>query len=284
MFQPNFLIIGAQKAGTTWLHRNLQEHPSVFMPEYEVHFFHKTKNFAKGISWYEKHFHLADNVKVVGESSPDYLWVNHTVDDPEILSKVHLNIHETLPNTKLIVTLRNPVDRAISSINHFVRKEVISPLISIDELLIGNKKNLAERYGVIERGNYYKQLKAYYEYFDREQVLVLIFEEDIIKNPALGLEKICNFLGIDSSFEFTNKNQKINKNTSSKLGLVMRYHLPFTRAFIKTSVDQLLPGPRARAYPSREVIRELYKIYLNENEKLFDLLGYRLTCWHMDID
>lgn len=100
---------------------------------------------------------------------------------------------ETLPHAKLIISLRNPVERAISAVHHIIRSGRISPLHSVDDLLVGKKHYLVEGHGVIDKGRYYRQIKAYSEYFDQTQMLILIFEKDIVQNPSLGLKKCAIF-------------------------------------------------------------------------------------------
>jgi len=73
---PNFLIIGAQKSGTTWLARILKQHPEIFVYGKEIHFFDRQQNFDKGIDWYKGHFEEIPHKQFVGEKTPDYLWAN----------------------------------------------------------------------------------------------------------------------------------------------------------------------------------------------------------------
>ena len=101
-------------------------------------------------------------------------------------------------------------------------------------------------------------------------------EEDVVQEPAFGLRKVCQFLGVDSSFEFQNKNKKIGEGSNSKILLTLRYYLPFMSPLI-CRVDKFLPVTKRR--PSVPVIYELYKIYEEENENLFDLLGRRIVSW-----
>lgn len=120
MTLPNFLIIGAQKAGTSWLAYQLEKHPEIYLPKKEIHYFDKGFNYQKGLSWYEKQFDEVTEQKAIGEKTPEYLWANgEGWEDHQ--SDVHQKIFQTLPEAKLIVTLRNPVDRAISAINHIIR-------------------------------------------------------------------------------------------------------------------------------------------------------------------
>lgn len=276
MSLPNFLIIGAQKCGTSWLASNLKQHPDVFMADREIHYFDKDYNFREGIAWYERHFPAENNKKAIGEKTPDYLWANgHGVEGH--LPGVHRNIYSALPQAKLVVSLRNPVERAISAVNHIIRSGRISPLHNIDDLLMGDKQYLVEGHGVIDYGRYHRQIEAYYEYFDPSQMLILIFEEDIIQYPASGLRKVCEFLRIDSSSEFHNKDKKINTSRDSRIGLTLSNYLPFMRPFIRRVDRRFSSATKVR--PSEAVIDKLYRIYEEESEKLFDLLGHRPVSW-----
>jgi hypothetical protein len=70
MTLPDFLIIGAQKAGTTWLRALLRHHPNVYMPDREIHFFNKEHNYRRGLDWYARHFRGADGNKRMGKRRP----------------------------------------------------------------------------------------------------------------------------------------------------------------------------------------------------------------------
>jgi hypothetical protein len=190
MTLPNFLIIGAQKAGSTWLVYNLRRHPEVFLAPREVHYFDKDFNYAKGLGWYEKRFKRAGDKKAVGEKTADYLWANGRGVEGH-MPHVHRNVHETLSDARLVVVVRNPVERAISAVNHIVRTGRVSPFIHIDDLLLGDKRVLVEGHGVIDCGRYHRQIAAYLELFDRSQLLILVFEEDVVADPASGLRKVC---------------------------------------------------------------------------------------------
>lgn len=132
MTLPNFLIIGAQKAGTSWLAYQLEKHPEVYLPKKEIHYFDKEFNYAKGLDWYKSHFDSVTTETAIGEKTPEYLWANGAGWEDH-LSNVHKNLFETLPNARLIITLRNPVDRAISALHHIIRSGRISPLHDINE-------------------------------------------------------------------------------------------------------------------------------------------------------
>ena len=138
MCLPNFLIVGCQKAGTTWLANRIRQHPDIFLCDHEIHFFDKDYNYGKGIGWYREHFAGAGGAKAVGERTPDYFWTNGLRTEGH-LPEVHRNIGEVLPEAKLVVILRDPVERAISAANHVISSGRISPFHNLDSLLIGER-------------------------------------------------------------------------------------------------------------------------------------------------
>jgi len=214
---PDFLIIGAQKGGTSSLAFYLSQHPSIrFSINKEVHFF--DKNYFLGLNWYKSFFpfKLTNRNNSFGEATPFYLFHPHC---PR-------RIKETLPDVKLIVLLRNPIDRAISHYNMQVRKgnEVNK---SFEEAIMLEtartekemKKTLEDetynnptlqRFSYLERGKYYKQIKNWFNYFNQDQFLFLK-SEDFFSNPINTLNEVSTFLNIES---FTPKNLTIQNEGS----------------------------------------------------------------------
>jgi len=275
MTLPNFLIIGVQKAGSSWLSEMLGQHPDIYMYPKEIHFFDKGFNWEKGVAWYENHFTQTNGAKFIGEKTPDYLWANGKGAEDH-LPDVHVNIHRTLENPKLIVILRDPVHRAVSAANHIIRSGRISPLNSLDELLIGGKRHLLDPHGVIDYGFYRKQLEAYYNYFDSSKILILIYEEDVVLNPEAGLKKVCNFLGADDSYHFSEMGKYVNVGNGSKPWLAINYYLPSIGKKIRF-LDHFLKPFKLR--PQEETIKKLYNIYDKENKELFELIGRGIDSW-----
>lgn len=275
MPSPNFLIIGAQKSGSSWLARHLRNHPDVFMPRGEIHFFDKEFNFARGRDWYESHFSGASTERAIGEKTPDYLWANGLGAEGH-LPDVHRNLHSYYPTARLIVVMRNPVRRAVSAVNHVIRTGRCSPLHSIDELLIGNKRHLIDAHGVIQKGRYYQQIQAYLELFRRDQFLFLLFEEDVVKTPHETLAQVCRFLGVDPGFNFGAVNQAINEFNRSMAGLAVTYYFKKAEPLARF-LDRHLPQEKKK--PKFETIARLHDLFAEENEKLFTLLGRRSAAW-----
>ena len=203
---PDFIIIGAQKAGTTYLYHLLTRHPYIEpAAAKEVHYF--DVHFSKGEDWYRSHFPQPtwrEGSEILsGEASPYYLYHPHAAR----------RAAEVVPHAKLIVLLRNPVDRAYSDYQHKYR-EGREPLTSFEaaieaegQRLRGEKeKMLADenyasrdyrRYSYLSRGVYVDQLKEWHKYFDEEQILVLK-SEDFFGRPSDTMRTVCDFLGLPS--------------------------------------------------------------------------------------
>ena len=275
MTKPNFLILGAQKCGTSWLRHKLSQHPDIFLSDEEVHFFDKEFNFEKGIDWYEAQFSNVADETAIGEKTPDYLWANGDGAEGH-LADVHKNIHAYNPDLKFIVLMRDPVQRAVSAANHLIRSGRISPLVDIDELLVGRQQRLVDGHGIIEKGKYFEQIVAYLKYFERDQFLFLIYEEDVVANPKEGLRNACAFLEVDSNWSFSNLDRRINAFGRSTPGLILSWYIPPFHWMAK-ALDRLLPNQKKR--PREATLNRLYSLYQKENEALFRLLGRDIQVW-----
>lgn len=185
MQKPNlfFLGIGAQKAATSWIFKCLQEHPEISMPKNkEMHFFSNEDNYEKGWDWYSSFFADCDSSKKMGEFSVTYLC------DP----KSPARIKEHCPDIKLIVSLRNPVDRSFSHYQHLISKK----LITTESLEVAIKKYPE----IIANSKYGKALSEYLTYFDKEQILI-VKQEDIKNDPYSFIKKIYSFLEVSDDFQ-----------------------------------------------------------------------------------
>jgi hypothetical protein len=158
---PNFLILGAQKAGTTWLAKCLGEHPDVFVPEIkEIYYF--THNYGKGLKWYESFFADWSGEKAVGEGTVSYI---KRREAPQ-------RIRETLgDDVKLIASLRHPVERAYSAYRMYWTRGSIPQ--DTDFRTFVDQDILEAR----TLGLYHDQVERYLEQFPRENMLVLIYDE-----------------------------------------------------------------------------------------------------------
>jgi len=206
---PDFLIIGAQKSGTTSLFQYIRQHPQIHLSKIkEVHYFDggvnpTVDNYKKGEEWYKAHFPLKlrmnKNCKT-GEASPLYIF------NPLVPKR----IFDLIPEVKIIAVLRNPTDRAISQYFHEERREELLP---IDEALRAEETRLApilknnnfkdkifRKSSYKSRGRYKEQLERYLKYFPRENIYI-ICSEDMFSNPEAELAKLFDFLGVDKNFQ-----------------------------------------------------------------------------------
>lgn len=200
---PNTFIIGIQKAGTTTLDDWLSQHPQIYCYESlkDVMLFFRFKSTEEILQRMEKEPVPYKGQPVVLQSAVNYIFY------PQYLEK----LSQMSPSAKLIVILRNPVDRAVSSYGYFTKmlrekrgmKEAL--LYEPTDITVFSKDNSDFTY--IEHGFYAKQIKDCYKYFSKEQLLVLDYD-DLARNPQKLLQQVFSFLGIDETFvpDLTPKN------------------------------------------------------------------------------
>ena len=242
---PDFLIVGAQKCGTTALCANLDKHPEIFLakragPEnaaYEFRFFVNNAVWQKGETWYRSLFPYTDLVQ--GEKTPEYL--DHFV--------AHERMHKIVPNAKLIVLVRNPVDRAYSAWNHFMqsgkyrrqgwKKESFEAALA--ESFRGENDSFR---AIVEKGVYIKQIRNLLRYYDRSQLFIGIAEK-FKREPVAETRKVFEFLGVTPM------------DVEAEHRHVRKYSSPMKDT-------------------TRELLENFYEPY---NEELYDFLGYRIDDW-----
>jgi hypothetical protein len=193
--KPTFLIIGAQKCGTTWLHQHLCQHPDIFMPaEKELEFFSYQGHLADpGFAAYLQHFSKAGQAHAVGEATASYFWTNTGSEwgglPAGFQDEIPKTVQQYLGNElKLIVTLRNPVDRVVSAYLHYLAMGEITPDSKLEETMSYG--------GIVDMGFYARHLRNWLEYYPLEQIKVLILESDIQARPVETLADTCRFLTV----------------------------------------------------------------------------------------
>lgn len=207
---PDFIIIGAQKAGTTSLFSYLAQHPQLHpSSKKEVHFFSDGKRagvdrFGRGEGWYRSHFPRGEALRAgdqAFEASPSYLF--HPLA-PE-------RIHRIVPSARLIVMLRDPVDRAISHYFHQRRKG--RETLPILEAMQAEEERLApalarenyrdpvfRQFSYKRRGVYHEQIRRYLEYFPLGQLLIFDADE-LFSRPETTLARVWRFVGAEAAVE-----------------------------------------------------------------------------------
>ena len=275
MTLPTFLGIGVPRGGTTWLHTLLASHPEVYMPtrRKEIRFFERY--YERGLSWYETFFcppEQVDRYRAIGEISTQYY---DCEECPE-------RIFTTLPESKLIIMLRHPVDRAYSHYGFVVQRRNYRG--SFDDFLSTRSKAL-------EKGFYSRYLKHYLRYFDRTQILALLFEDvfiDIFKTK----KTIAEFLNLDvEKFPSAATNGKVNASSVPthqflygfivKTGRRLRKRNlePVVDLLKRRGIDRILSKGTAMPPLSEEVKEQLSRLYEDEFDQLEQCLQIDLSCW-----
>ncbi|HUW78684.1 MAG TPA: sulfotransferase [Candidatus Nanopelagicaceae bacterium] len=192
MAKLDFLIIGAQKAGTSSLRAFFRENSEFFrIPTREMQFWNRSMNFkdGAGIKEYLQILEGGQPGKLAGEKTPNYL---NSKDAPKRLKKY-------FPDTKLIAILRNPIDRAYSSYWHGRKNGAIPENMSFSELIrLDHKDSELPFHSVVERGFYDKHLAYWLRHFHSDQFSVLE-HEDVITNQESRLRDLAKFLELSDS-------------------------------------------------------------------------------------
>ena len=191
---PNFLVIGAMRAGSTTLFDMLCRHPQMQAPiTKEIHYF--DSNLEKGIEWYKANFPLKRTGSdcVTGEATPSYLFLPHV---PSLVASM-------LPSVKLLVILRNPISRALSHYNHELlagRERRLLEEALMDDMLRPDTSSLRNhmRKSYVRRGLYGEQLERWAEYFDRNCIKVLTLSQ-FVADPNRVLNTVFEHIGISAN-------------------------------------------------------------------------------------
>ncbi|MCY0894194.1 MAG: sulfotransferase [Acidibacillus sp.] len=293
---PHFLLVGAAKSGTSSLDRYLAEHPQIYIPpKKEAHYF-STPSFPpqfkgkgdEGMNTetirqreqYERLFAAAHESQIIGESSAFYLYFPDTAE----------RIAAENPHMKIIITLRNPVDRAYSAYMYLRRDE--REELPFEAALEAEEKRKMQDYEPMwlykELSLYHSQIKRYFQVFPKEQVKVILFE-DFTSDTRQTMRDVYSFLGVDPTFT---ADTSIHYNESG---------LPKSRALfnfisqpngLKELVKPLIPSALRERLGNRAKSMLLEKVSMNPDTrtalrdyfhddvmKLQDLLKRDLGAW-----
>lgn len=296
MNQPNFILIGAAKSGTTSFYNYVKQHPSVYVsPVAKTNFF--VSNFINGKARNEDLDFTSEQIQnlkfaVTTEESYQQLFQDIPAGKTALgeISPMYLNsfvaaqkIKSSNPNVKLIAMLRNPVDRAYSGYQMQLRQ-------AGEERDFSSNLDPEEIY--IRGGFYYDQLKRFFDVFDRSQIKIFLFE-DFKQNPRQIIQEMFNFIGVDNSFS-PNLETKFNQGgvPKSKGLYSLLFNSPLT-AIAKKSLSPLIPQkirlklesnikenllskPQAMTLETRKILQ---KIYRDDILKLEQLIEKDLQQW-----
>jgi hypothetical protein len=310
---PNFFIVGAPKAGTTSLYAYLDQHPQVYMsPLKEPHYFAsemrpenfsaqlrrridrelraledylrsdmREKRFGGLVSSWEDYLKLFRNVSdeiAIGEATACYLWSK----------TAPRNIAACIPHARIVINLRNPVDRAFSQYLQMVTMGTIrwSFREQIHASLRCEPQQFGEWWPLLEFGRYHEQVTRYLNEFPRSQIHIS-FYEDLDREPGRLMSDLFTFLGVDPSF---------SADVSSRHHEPQVPKLPGTAYFLKRwdiwpRLRNLTPRPlrprlrtlllRSRASLAMDSADRAFltDYYRDDVVKLANLLGRDLTAW-----
>lgn len=254
---PGFLVIGAQKAGTTSIYRFLESHPRILGAEKkEIHFF-DTSAYRHGMRWYLSHFPSASQAAqhragaggepLTGEASPYYLFYPHA---PR-------RVAEAFPDIRLLVVLRDPVERAWSHYQHSVRygreKLSFSEAVEREDERVKADLERMERdedfysskciqFTYRHRGMYLEQLRRWWSVFGESAILVLK-SEDLFGGHEPTFRQLGEFLGLDglSAEDFPRRN--VAPQAPSSLRLRRESGNEHVVAAVKPSLRRFFEGP-----------------------------------------
>ncbi len=298
--KPDFVIGGAPRCGTTWLARNLGEHPGIYVARGaeawaagDLHFFDVNnpagrENHARGTDWYFARFDAAAPGQKAGEKTADYLC------DPDAARL----LADTLGTVRLIFLLRHPAERAWSHYWH--SRHRLPPALGFDEIVAAGRDPGDVR--VLSAGYYHEHLSRFLALFPRE-ALHVVLQEDLRADPLRELRAVCAFLGVDPAFDFPLAGTRINAASASRVsaataraGRWLRRQSPglygwlidgplsaplhrmirAARGKTETAADETRP---AAGYPALDAAarRALMRLYRDDTRKLGEWLGRDLS-------
>lgn len=271
---PNFIVIGQAKCGTTTVCETLRRHPQVFVTEpKEPHYF-TFENPRLTREWYDSLYAGVTTERAIGEGSTSYT-------RPDIYDRCARGIHEAVPDVRLVYMARDPIARLESDWKMRVR-EGRATWNDINRSLDDNPQ-------VVELGKYWKNLSTYRELFSEEQLLIL-FLEDYAQAPEEMMARIHRHIGVDEAFEAADESQALNTASSYRrdglvMGLARRSGLLSAgRALLPGSLIQALKGRFSNPYryeanwdPAR--LRDLQQMYEETSKPFLEHCGKPLDFW-----
>lgn len=258
---PEFVIIGAQRSGTTTLFRHLSEHPSIFMPEEkELHYF--DRNFNRGVDWYRDRFAGAAPHQRTGEATPRYMSVPKAID----------RMASVIPDALLVAILRDPVDRTYSQ---FWMERIRGRVHGTFEQYLGSQPD------PLAASRYVDQLRYVCSRFPRNQLLVLLYE-DLRDRPRDTYAQACAFIGVETDYAPASLGRAINRYVEFRSMRVRDWskRLPKSVHLLSRVVDRLNTNTHASYPPMRSETRAmLAERFSHSNLELAEWLGRDVASW-----
>ena len=277
----DFLVIGAQKCATTWIHTILDQHPDIFVPAIkEVHYFNYAKNYNRGLEWYGPIMTPPDDAMLVGECTPNYFWnyqTEHERQGPNHIGDIAGKVKQVNPEAKFILVLRNPVDRAVSAYFHHIGQGTIRPDAGI--------QNSMHLYGIFSMGLYVKHLEHWLQHFPQDRFLTLIYERDIAikSNNEDTIQRIYRHIGA-APFNDIVFDKARNRRNSYFFMWSTRFIRPASLPgkVLKRLAPKLIPKNLDESFKpvvTPEDYAALDALYQPYNKTLGELTGQDVTRW-----
>ena len=237
-----FIVAGTMKGGTTAAIKNFNKHPEISMVEKEIHYYDKKIDYQRGVEWYKSHFNYSK--KVVGDKAPDVMYMYSCLELLQL----------TNPQVKIILFLRNPIERAYShwKMTRDLFHNTTSFEFSInDELMnrMGENRsyNVAFWHHFIQRGFYYEQIMEIIKYFSKDNIFIVISEK-VRNNMDKEYQDIFKFLGVSE------------------------FHTKFEEEFVSQKKNDILDK-------NSKLYKDLKKLYNSDVKKLEKYIGYKTDWW-----
>jgi len=272
----DFIGIGAPRSGTSWIANVLREHPQICISEpKEVRYFNryeipvgklkgiKNSNFDQDLSWYMQRFSHAKPGQLLGELSPVYL------SDKE----APLAIKARFPSVKLIVCLRNPVDRAFSLYNLHRGNSLISN--------ISFEQAIKQESVYVDTGMYAEHLERYLQHFTHEQILFLIFEQ-FIADPETGFNQIFKFLGVEPTKNNNYFSYDTNASAKRRSTRLHKFAFRFSQWCINSHLSGMLE--MLRAIGVHKIFRHINSTPVNRGKACDSTRNFLITLFRNDIN
>jgi hypothetical protein len=266
---PQFIIVGAMKAGTTTLAFHLNNHPKIHVPGKEVHFFNHHDEFEKGIEYYQSKLtkDAGSEAELIGEKTPTYSYMKEV---PE-------RIKSMCPTSKIIWIFRDPVERAFSNYMH-AKRAGVEELSFADALEQEDKRIISHiKYGYRTRSQYADQVERYLLHFPLDQMFFMKIDEMMQPfDSTHKLNALFAFLGVGS--DGYHHQEVIKNKTSYKMkrpsdGLIGRLKSRLMGVTQDNSVD-LEAQFKKELTDQNEALREYFRPY---NDRLLKLTGVDLN-------
>jgi len=263
---PNFLVVGAEKAGTTTLAGMLRQHREVFMSDPKELRFFSEHNWSRGLGWYERHFEAAGAARAVGEASPAYTWAPR---DPEVPDR----IRAVLGDAKYIYMVREPVERVVSHYRHAVFNGWVPASTSLEEAIDAVP-------ALVDCSRYATQIERFGATTEPAQWHVVVLEE-LASDHATVFADICRFLDIDGAQVPALRQENVT-DRKRRVGLVGpladrdRAGVRLLRSLQRTTgwrVGSTVARPEVRP----ELLSRLDQLFAPEIERLSDFIGRDLN-------